>query len=62
MTHAFDAPDASNVIPMPAKLVPVDAEFSDYGRDPRFLPGWFILPSVLAGAAVVIGAALALAW
>ena len=22
-------------------------EFSDYGRDPQFLPGWWILPSIL---------------
>jgi len=23
----------------------VDLEFSDYGRDPRFLPGWWIVPT-----------------
>jgi hypothetical protein len=22
----------------------VDFEFSDFGRDPRFLPGWWIVP------------------
>jgi hypothetical protein len=23
---------------------PTELEFSDYGRDPRFLPGWWIIP------------------
>jgi hypothetical protein len=30
----------------------VDLEFSDYGRDPRFLPGWWIFPGMLIGAAL----------
>ena len=30
----------------------IDLEFSDYGRDPRFLQGWWILPGVLIGAAL----------
>jgi hypothetical protein len=26
-----------------------DLEFSESGRDPRFLPGWFILPTLTMG-------------
>jgi hypothetical protein len=36
---------------------PVDMEeleFGDYGRDPRFLPGWWILPAWLLGSAFII--------
>ena len=32
----------------------IDLEFSDYGRDPRFMPGWWILPGVLIGAALTV--------
>ena len=31
----------------------IDLEFSEYGRDPRFAPGWFILPGAVLGMAVV---------
>ena len=31
----------------------MELEFSDYGRDPRFLPGWYILPSILGGLLVI---------
>jgi hypothetical protein len=31
----------------------VDLEFSEYGRDPRFVAGWFILPGVVLGLGVV---------
>jgi hypothetical protein len=31
----------------------IDLEFSDYGRDGRFLPGWYILPSILGGLLVI---------
>jgi hypothetical protein len=31
-----------------------DLEFSEIGRDARFLPGWYILPSALGGLLVVI--------
>lgn len=31
----------------------IELEFSDYGRDDRFLPGWYILPSVLGGLLVI---------
>lgn len=32
----------------------VDLEFSEYARDPRFIPGWFILPGVMLGAAIIM--------
>ena len=31
-----------------------DFEFSDWGRDPRFLPGWFLIPGFAIGAMVAI--------
>ncbi len=31
----------------------MDLEFSNYGRTPRFPAGWFILPAVVAGMAIV---------
>jgi hypothetical protein len=31
----------------------LDLEFSEIGRDPRFLPGWYILPSVVGGLLVL---------
>lgn len=30
-----------------------DLEFSDFGRSPRFLPGWYILPTLIVGALIV---------
>jgi hypothetical protein len=27
----------------------IDLEFSDYGRSPRFVAGWWILPGLLVG-------------
>ena len=30
-----------------------ELEFSDWGRDPRFLPGWWILPGLLLGASLI---------
>ena len=32
----------------------VDLEFGEYARDPRFIPGWFILPGVMLGAAIIM--------
>jgi len=32
----------------------MELEFSDYGRDDRFLPGWYILPSVVGGLLVIL--------
>jgi len=39
---------------------PCELEFSDHGRDPRFLPGWWIVPGVLTAlsALVCLGAYL----
>jgi len=31
----------------------MELEFSDYGRDERFLPGWYILPSIMGGLLVI---------
>jgi hypothetical protein len=31
-----------------------ELEFGDHGRDPRFLPGWWILPTLLLGFALMI--------
>jgi len=31
-----------------------DLEFSEIGRDPRFLPGWYILPSAFGGLLVLV--------
>jgi hypothetical protein len=28
----------------------MELEFSEAGRDPRFLPGWYILPAVICGS------------
>jgi len=41
----------------------IDLEFSDYGRDPRFLQGWWILPGLLVGAGLAAWAAgNAISW
>ena len=32
----------------------LELEFSDYGRDARFLPGWYILPSFVGGVLVIL--------
>jgi len=31
-----------------------ELEFGEYGRDPRFLPGWWILPGLLVGFPLMI--------
>lgn len=31
----------------------INLEFSDYGRDRRFLPGWWIVPSLVSAIAIV---------
>ncbi|MBN9554183.1 MAG: hypothetical protein J0H61_05820 [Alphaproteobacteria bacterium] len=31
-----------------------ELEFSEIGRDARFLPGWYILPSALGGLLVLV--------
>jgi hypothetical protein len=51
--------NSAGAFPAPASIPSLDhdtlmeLEFSDIGRDPRFLPGWYILPSVL-GALLVL--------
>ena len=37
-----------------------DLEFSDCGRDPRFLPGWWIVPGMLLATALTAWAAATL--
>jgi hypothetical protein len=65
--HVFDVPAvrrrAKSKRPVPeifrrpydAELI--DAEFSEIGRDPRFLPGWYILPGAMLGV-VMLGLVL----
>jgi hypothetical protein len=36
----------------------IDLEFSNAGRSPRFPAGWFILPAVVAGMAILAALAL----
>jgi len=31
----------------------IDLEFSNYGRNSRFQPGWYILPAVVTGMAII---------
>jgi hypothetical protein len=31
----------------------MDLEFSEYGRNSRFMPGWFILPATVLGMAII---------
>jgi hypothetical protein len=35
----------------------IDFEFGDYGRDPRFVPGWWILPGICLSAVLIVWAA-----
>lgn len=56
--------ESSNVIEMPANEQSlIDLEFSDIGRDPRFISGWWILPVAFAAFALIcIAAATAIRW
>jgi hypothetical protein len=36
----------------------MDLEFSEIGRDSRFLPGWYILPSIVGGLLVLVSLAV----
>lgn len=38
----------------------MELEFSEVGRDPRFLPGWYILPSVIGGTLLLAALILAI--
>jgi len=31
----------------------IDLEFSNYGRNPRFQHGWYILPALVTGMAII---------
>lgn len=53
VVEVFDIPatrDSAICDDDPALL---ELEFSDYGRDARFLPGWYILPSIVGGVLVI---------
>lgn len=49
----FDIPAAAGSSPAIHDDALIELEFSDYGRDERFLPGWYILPSVVGGLLVI---------
>jgi hypothetical protein len=53
VVEVFDFPAASrdSIICDDEELL--ELEFSDYGRDARFLPGWYILPSIVGGLLVI---------
>ena len=62
--HLYDAQVARCRKPARKKRIPaifqdrehisaMDLEFSNYGRNPRFQPGWYILPAIVAGMAVI---------
>ncbi len=38
----------------------IDLEFSDYGRDPRFVPGWWILPGTCLSVVLIWAASMIL--
>lgn len=63
-----DVHDKQGVLPWPGQAATVhylprrylnlaDLEFSEHGRDPRFLPGWWLLPSLLLGSTCIAGIA-----
>jgi len=51
----FDIPAAvgTSADARPGHDALIELEFCDYGRDARFLPGWYILPSVVGGLLVI---------
>jgi len=49
----FDIPAAVGTSADAGHDALIELEFSDYGRDARFLPGWYILPSVVGGLLVI---------
>jgi hypothetical protein len=57
--QVFDVPvagrrrDVSAVFRDPAHASLIELEFSNYGRNPRFQPGWYILPAVVTGMAII---------
>ncbi|HEY4075326.1 MAG TPA: hypothetical protein VGM26_00205 [Rhizomicrobium sp.] len=59
--HVFDAPlskrakprKISSVFCNPDDPALSELEFSNYGRNPRFPAGWFILPAMVFGMAII---------
>lgn len=57
--HVFDIPvsrrkrEVSAVFRDPSQVRLVELEFSNYGRNPRFVAGWYILPAVVTGMAII---------
>jgi hypothetical protein len=65
--HVFDVPlagrvrrrrNVADVFRDRAHAELIDLEFSEYGRSPRFLPGWYILPGAIGGLLVIVAALL----
>jgi hypothetical protein len=46
----WSAPNAAQIDPD----ILAELEFSEIGRDARFLPGWYILPSAIGGLLVLV--------
>ena len=67
--HVFDVPlagrirnrrrNVADVFRDRAHAELIDLEFSEYGRNSRFLPGWYILPGVVGGLVVIVAVLLA---
>lgn len=57
--HVFDIPvsrrkrEVSAVFRDPSHKKLVELEFSNYGRNTRFPAGWYILPAVVTGMAII---------
>ena len=61
--HVFDIPvsrkrEVSAVFRDPAHVSLIEREFSNYGRNPRFPAGWYILPAVVTGMAIIVAVLL----
>lgn len=59
----FDRLLDDNIVPFPRRARAItgperdallELEFGEMGRDPRFLPGWYILPFAAIGAVVFL--------
>lgn len=59
----FDRLLGDNIVRFPARAPAttrlkrealLELEFSEIGRDPRFLPGWYILPFAAIGAGMLL--------
>lgn len=66
--HVFDVPlarrprkrrNVADVFRDRAHAELIDLEFSEYGRSARFMPGWYILPGMVAGVLVIVAVLLA---